>query len=402
MIVGSAVSGVLAYVFFALVTRALGASGAAPVSVLWSGWSLTGAALTFPLQHWLVRTVTAAAGQEGGVLRALPRVLALVAALAVLVTVAAWWGRSLLFHRDGLAFPVLVGALVVGSAVTGVLRGVLTARGRLAAVGIALVAENAVRCVLALFLMLAGSSDAFWFGLALVLGQVVALCWAGALRLQPGGGGDTPWLPFLFGAGGGQLVGQVVLTSGPVVLALIGGSAAEVTGLFAALALLRLPYTLALGAVSPLTAVFTRMATAGGDSALARVLHVLLPATVVASLAGASLAGPVGPSLLGVVFGRTVHLSGALCAVVAAGSVFAVGSLLLSLVVMARGRAGTMLGSWIFALAAAAGSLAIGPGAPVTTVAVTFLVSELAAFGALGLVASLHTAPVTGRSTLSS
>ena len=51
--VGSATSGLLAYVFFAIVTRALGSEGAAPLSVLWAYWSFAGAALTIPIQHWI-------------------------------------------------------------------------------------------------------------------------------------------------------------------------------------------------------------------------------------------------------------------------------------------------------------------------------------------------------------
>ena len=47
-----------------------------------------------------------------------------------------------------------------------------------------------------------------------------------------------------------QVIGQAVLTGGPVVLALAGGRRAEVTALFAGLALFRAPYTLALGLVS--------------------------------------------------------------------------------------------------------------------------------------------------------
>jgi len=54
---GSLVTGLLAYVFFALSTRSLGASAAAPVSVLWTYWSFAAAALTFPLQHWIARSV---------------------------------------------------------------------------------------------------------------------------------------------------------------------------------------------------------------------------------------------------------------------------------------------------------------------------------------------------------
>ena len=56
---GSVVSGLLAYVLFALVTRGLGAEVAAPVSVLWTLWTFAAAALTFPLQHWITRSVVA-------------------------------------------------------------------------------------------------------------------------------------------------------------------------------------------------------------------------------------------------------------------------------------------------------------------------------------------------------
>ena len=56
---GSVGAGVLAYVFFVVATRALGAEEAASVSVLWTWWGFTAAAITFPLQHWIARTVEA-------------------------------------------------------------------------------------------------------------------------------------------------------------------------------------------------------------------------------------------------------------------------------------------------------------------------------------------------------
>ena len=63
--VGSLLNGLLAYVFFATVTRALGAEAAAPVSVLWAYWSFAAAALAFPLQHWAARSVTATGSALG-------------------------------------------------------------------------------------------------------------------------------------------------------------------------------------------------------------------------------------------------------------------------------------------------------------------------------------------------
>ena len=80
---GSVVSGLLAYVLFALVTRGLGAEAAAPVSVLWTMWALAGAAFTFPLQHWITRSVVA--GHEGEVRRAAGRVTAVVVDASLLV-----------------------------------------------------------------------------------------------------------------------------------------------------------------------------------------------------------------------------------------------------------------------------------------------------------------------------
>jgi O-antigen/teichoic acid export membrane protein len=84
---GSVVGGLLAYVFFALVTRTLGPTPAAPVSVLWAWWSFAGAALTFPLQHWITRSVTVNEGE-----RAVRAALGGVALVVVLVGVAAGVG----------------------------------------------------------------------------------------------------------------------------------------------------------------------------------------------------------------------------------------------------------------------------------------------------------------------
>ena len=69
--------------------RGLGAGAAAPVSVLWTQWAFAGAAFTFPLQHWITRSV--GAGHEGDVRRAAGRVslLVLVAALLLGVLVLA-------------------------------------------------------------------------------------------------------------------------------------------------------------------------------------------------------------------------------------------------------------------------------------------------------------------------
>ena len=145
---GSLVGGVLAYVFFALVTRALGAGPAAPVAVLWAWWSFAGAALTFPVQHWITRTASLAAG-EAGVRRGLPRVAAAVAGVSVTAGAIAWLFSERLFGPDGAWFPLLVVAVGLGSGTLGLLRGTLSGRQHFGSVGLGLVTENALRCVVA-------------------------------------------------------------------------------------------------------------------------------------------------------------------------------------------------------------------------------------------------------------
>lgn len=379
MALGSASSGVLAYVFFAAVTRAVGAEDAAGVSVLWTYWSFAAAALTFPVQHWIVRVVSAAHGREGGVRKTMPSLWLVVGGLTLVTAFAAWVLRDPLFHHGGISYPALVGLVTAGSAFVAVVRGLLTARGRLQAVAATLVAENGLRCVLAGVLIAFGADDARLFGLALALGQLVGFCWPAALR--PGRAGEPePWLRFVAGAAGGQLISQLVLTGGPVVLALAGGGPAEVTSLFVGLALFRLPYTLATGAVPPLTGTFTRMLVAGRHRELSRLLALLMAGIVVLVVAAALVGHLIGPWSLQLVFGSSVELDAHVCAMIAAGSVLAVGTLVVSLMTMAGARSGTLARVWLVGAAAAGVALYIGVGRPVETVAVAFLVAEAVAF----------------------
>jgi O-antigen/teichoic acid export membrane protein len=379
---GSAVSGLLAYVFFALVTRALGAEAAAPVAVLWTYWSFSAAALTFPLQHWTVRAVVAAGG-EGPVRHAVPPLAAVTLVVALLAGAATWAIRDDLFHRDGWSFPVLVVAVTVGSAFLGIVRGILTVRERLAAVGLILVAENAVRCVLAVLLIASDVTAARYYGLALAAGQLVGFGWPSVLRLGRTGPADPRWFRFVAGASGGQVISQAVLTGGPVALALLGGTPAQVTGLFVALALFRAPYTLALGVVSPATGILTRLVVAEDHAAIRRVLAGFVAATALGVGLAAAIGWFAGPALLRLVFGQSVDVSAQVCLLTAVGSALSLGTLLLSLVAMAHDRSHTTLRSWLVAAVAAAVTIAVGPGTPLTTVTVAFLVAQLVAYATL-------------------
>ena len=378
---GSVVSGLLAYVFFALVTRALGPVPAAPVSVLWAWWSFAGAALTFPLQHWITRSVTVHEG-EWAVRRALGGVILVVVIVGVVAGAGSWWARDLLFHRSDAAFPALVVAVALGSGAMGIVRGLLAARRRFPALGAALVAENALRCVAALALMVAGVDDPVAYGLSLVAGYLAIGFWPSTYRIADTGndvGAESP-LAFVTGASVGQLLGQVVLTGGPVLLAAAGGAPAEVTALFAGLALFRAPYTLALGLVSQLTERLTVLVVRGRREALRRFRIGVVLATLGAAVVGAAAGYWAGPPLMELIFGEGVRLPGGLTLLIAVGTVFALANLVLTVTALARGRTGALVRAWVVAAVPGALVFWLSPMSALDRATWTFTVVEAAAF----------------------
>jgi O-antigen/teichoic acid export membrane protein len=378
--VGSVVSGLLAYVFFALVTRALGPEPAAPVSVLWAWWSFAGAALTFPLQHWITRSVTVHEG-EAAVRRALAGVVLVVVLVGVVAGVVSWLARDLLFHLSGVEFPLLVVAVALGSGAMGVVRGLLAARRRFPALGAALVAENALRCVAALVLITAGVTDPVAYGVALVAGYAAIVFWPSTFRIGGSGRDDAESpLAFVTGASVGQLLGQAVLTGGPVLLAAAGGAPAEVTALFAGLALFRAPYTLALGLVSQLTERLTRLVVQGHREALRRFRAVVVATTLATAMVGAAIGAWAGPPLMELIFGDGVRLPGELTLLIAVGTVFALANLVLTVTALARGRTAALVRGWLVAAVPGALVFWLLPASALDRTTWAFAVVEAVAF----------------------
>ncbi len=384
--VGSAVGGVLAYLFFVLVTRSLGAKAAAPVSVLWTYWSFSAAALTFPVQHWIARSV-AAHRSEGAVRVALPRVAAAVAVAGAVSGVLAWLGRESLFHSPALWFPLLVVWVTLGSGFIGVVRGGLTARHRFSSVAWALVGDNALRCLAAMTLIVLGTYGSLSFGVCLALGSLIGFAWPSSFRFSAEGSEgdhDSP-LAFLGAAAGGQLIGQAILTGGPVLLALSGGSPEEVTALFAALALFRAPYTVALGLVSQLTGRLTTFVVERDHASLGRVRHTIFWATGVVVVIAAALGAVVGPWLLPLIFGENVTIDWLPSMLVAIGSALALSNLVITISIMAQSRSQAIARAWGVALLGGAVMFIVSWSEPLSRTCWTFLVAEALAFVALAV-----------------
>jgi O-antigen/teichoic acid export membrane protein len=383
---GSAVNGLLAYVFFALGTRHLGAEATAPVSVLWSYWALAGAVLTFPVQHWIIRRFTAD-GHEATVARTLPRLCVVVAAVALLSGVVAFVFRGPLFHEDAAAFPAMLAAVTAGSFLMGLVRGVLSGRGRYAATALSLAGENLLRVVVGAAVVWAGLG-AHAMGAALVAGPLCGLLWAHSLRLGPGPPGEPvapDSLALVSGVAGGSLVGQAVLTGAPVVLAVTGGAPAAVTSLFLALAVWRAPYLVALGVTPQLTSVLTHRVLQGPPQRVARTSRV----TVLAVAGAAAMAAAVGALALRPVlrsaFGVDAHLGTAQLAGLGVGTVVALGNLVLLLVLLAVGRSRVTTVAWMIALGGAAAWMAAADLTPATEVVTAFVVAEASAFALLAV-----------------
>ncbi|HET7349644.1 MAG TPA: hypothetical protein VFJ28_01760 [Marmoricola sp.] len=386
---GSAGTGLLAYMVFAMLTRGLASDAAAAVSVLWTYWAFAGAALTFPVQHWITRTV--AAGAEGVVRRSAKRVSLAVLACAVVAGGLSWVLRDALFHRDDAWFPVMVALLTVGSALIGVVRGGLSARGRFSAVAVSLLAENGLRCVLVGALLLLGITGAVAHGLCLVAGQAVVVFWPSAFRYGTAITSTAATGPFAFlsGAGAGQLVSQAVLTGGPVALALSGGSAREVTSLFAALALFRAPYMLALGSVSQLTLRATERAVAGETAALRALLRTVLAAGAATCVVALGLGWWLGPWLLQLVFGERVDSSSVHAALLALGCAVAITNLVLMVLALAHDRPGQVARAWLGGtLVGAVAFAALSGGTALDATVGAFVVAESAALLGLWWVAA--------------
>ncbi len=377
------VSGLLAYVFLSLATRTLGAAATAPVSVLWTYWAASAAVLTFPIQHWIARTVATDHGEES-VRRALPKVAMAVVVAAAAAGLGSWFLRAPLFHREDAAFPALVALVTVGSGFIGVVRGQLSARHRFHALGWALAGENGVRCLCAAALAVAGMNAPAAFGLALALGPLAGIAWPSSFRFSKRGAPSTDESPlsFLGGVAGGTLLSQLVLTAGPVLLSLMGGSPADVTALFAGLALFRAPFIVGTALVSQVTGRLTVLVVQGRRDLLRRIRALLVVGAVGSAALGAAFGAAAGPEMVRIIFGAGVRLSPPTAALIVAGSALALANLLASVGLIAHARGGAVLGCWTIACVAGAVPL-LADGDVLTRVVVAFVVAESVAFAAM-------------------
>lgn len=380
--VGTVAGGLAAYAFVVLGTRELGAAAYAPVSVLWTLWSIAAAVITFPVQHWLIRSLQLPGG-EGVMSDVGPRLVAAAVGVGVVATVAAWAAGETLFGSRGLLFPLLTGVVPLGSLAVGVARGVLAGRHRFVRVSVVIAGENVLRAVLAGGLVLAGAGTPGRYGIVLVLGFVAAGAWPSALRPDRRAArtttSDAGGLRLLVDIIGGSTLAQVTLTGAPVVVALLGGADAAVTSVFAGLALFRAPYVVATGLATRATAMVTTMHEQRDEARLARLRRGIAAAVLLAVVPVALLGATVGPAALRLVFGEDVVLEPTALAIIAGGTVVALGGLAMTVVLIARGRGAAVTRAWGLALTAGGTAIVVAPA--VVPAAAPATLRALAGFG---------------------
>jgi O-antigen/teichoic acid export membrane protein len=389
----SVVSGLFAYLFIAVGTREFGAGGFSGVAQLWTIWFFGASVLTFPIQHWVIQRLRTD-GHGGAVRAVLPRLCAIAGSLGLAVVAVTFLVRGDVFGRNDLLYPLVAGGITIGAAAMGLLRGGLAGRSRFLATAGALAGENVVRFAFGVMVIAVGAGVG-WYGAAILTGSLVILIWPHALVFRgPAVTGISP-LAFLGNVAGGTVIAQSVLTAGPVVLSLVGGTRAEVTSLFTALALFRAPYIVALGLAIRMTATLTDLVTHGRWTDLARIRRRMTTIGVAAMVVGGAGAAVVGPEVLRLVFGDQVDLTGLECAGLAVGSLAALATLGLTLVQMTDGAGRLVLTTWTIALVVGAVVMVAAPLDPLPLVVTAFLASELAAFVLMAVLDATgdHTSP---------
>jgi lipopolysaccharide/colanic/teichoic acid biosynthesis glycosyltransferase len=377
IVAGTFVAGVAAYVYQIAGGRVLGAEDFAPVSVLLTLHFIAFVVVLIPVEQLVIRAVTLGTSGDRSVNRA-----ALVVVVGSVVTVLA---VSMVYRERFFAGSVVLvaatGATVLTHAVFAVGRGRLAGATLYRSYGAASGAAGLLRVAVA-FGILAVSPSAGGLAAALVIGPLVILVWWP--RTQEASSGTMPGSAsrFLTGVVLASGASQLLLLAGPVVAAVVGASAVEVSVLFGTLTLFRAPLTFGYNLLARLLPPFTRMVEAGQEAELRRW-------GVGIGIAGGLLAGAaavvgrwLGPGVVALSFGEEFRPDSTVAMLVAAGVVASAAALFTGEVLVARAETGRLAWAWAVGLAGAAVTV-LATGDDPQGVAAGFLAGEMVALAAI-------------------
>jgi O-antigen/teichoic acid export membrane protein len=317
MSIGTLASGVLAYAFNVLAARSLGPEAFGAVGALWAGMFLVSVLLFRPVEQTLSRAVAdqlAHGSDARPAVRTTAKLTLAVAAIAVAGCVAAWQPLT-----DGLfgGEPVLTVALiagVVGYGASYFARGLAGGVKWFEGYGIVLLADGAIRVIVALPLLFFASTAVAGAAIAAAAigGAVAPLVSKRRTRLERIRG-EKPAAAYpmadtvRFALPAGVIAGceQVLISGGPLLILIAGGpgAAAAAGVLFAATLLMRAPVFLFQGVAASLLPNLTTFRAQGDEARLHRATALTALALAGVSLALALGALVVGPTAMTLLYG---------------------------------------------------------------------------------------------------
>ena len=385
--VGAIVASIGAYAFQVVGGRSLGADGFAPVATVWTIGFLVYTIVMLPVEQMTTRTVTLRAGEALAPHTRRQIAIALISGGLIGVAVAAV-GRDRFFEGSA-AFIAAMALLMLSRALMTIARGVMAGRRRFSAYGISMMLEAVALVTLGVIFAVL-DVGAFWFGASLGAAPLTLLMVRPYLVRRDPGRSPAPipettgLLQLLVVA---AALSQLILASGPLVVGLVGGTAAEVSVFFITFTLLRGPITASYGLA---TRFLAAMATALSDNR-PEELHAWASRLGVIGAAASALAG-VGsyyilPSIIEVLYGVEFRPSALVGGLGGAGAVAALAVVFVTQILIARGKTRDLAAGWLIAAAAAGTVLVVGNTDPLTRVAYAFAVGEVTAFTAISVIA---------------
>jgi len=385
MVLGTVFSAVGAYLFQVLGGRVLGTDGFAPVSIVWTLFFLGFTIVLIPIEQLAIRRLTLGMGDLTVLRKAAPTILAAIVALIV----STWLFTA--FNLDNTldgnsTYLVQIPLLFVGYTVFAIGRGVLAGQRRFHAYGLVVGGESMGRLLIAVA--------------ALAISQTpVAMVWAmvlapiGVLAVRPfrrsaeprtaTTPGDESDRRFLGGFLVAQATSQTVLAAGPLVVASLGGTSAEISIFFATFTLFRGPLTASYNLVARALPEFTRLAAAGERSVLRSWGLRISGITAATAAVGALVASFVGPLIVAALFGAEFEPSSIIAVQAVVGVVAAMGILFLTQILVAQARTTELAAVWMVGLLAAAATIWLLGGNPMERVGWGFIAGHAVALTGL-------------------
>jgi len=385
MLAGTAVSALSVLAYQPIAGRALGTDGFAPVAVLWTMIFLIYTVLMIPVEQFITRRLVVTGGgrgsfgADGWVVFAVLAFGGMAAVAFVIVTLDSFFDGEAIYIAIGIAIVVTRGLLAVG-------RGMLAGRRRFVAYGGTLFAE-AVTLLSCAVLAAAYSPYPQTFAWALAAGPLTVLIF------QPWRPTDAPLMlddqretavKFLGWLIVATAASQIVIASGPIVVGLIGGTAAAVSIVFATFTLFRGPVTSAYNLVARVLPDFTELAVGGQEEALARWRHRIAAGGLALALVGSVTAYFLGPWIVEVLYGAEFRPPALVSALGGAAVGAGLGALFVGQIFIASGRTMGLAAGWAVALIFAAIAVLAIPGEPMLRIGWGFAVGELVALVVLG------------------